>query len=77
MIVLIKEHIVGSGLFSMGSMSFGSMIASIIPIAGLIFGLIGAFVGLITIYTFLEKRGLTKSWPKWLRIPDKNKEENK
>lgn len=77
MILLIKKHIVESGLFSLGSLGTGAILAKIAAGLSLIFGLIGAIVGLITIYTFLEKRGLTKNWPKWLQIPDKNKNQIK
>jgi hypothetical protein len=70
----IKEHTVPSGLFSFTNITLGSMgfskiilgLLSVIPIT------VGTIVGLITIYTWLEKKGLL---PKWLRIPDKKEKE--
>ena len=62
----IKEHTLSSGLLSAGSIGLGKIIlgfVSIIPIT------VGTIVGLITIYTWLEKKGLL---PKWLQLPDKN-----
>lgn len=69
----IKDHTVPSGLFSFANIALGSVgltkivlgILSLIPIT------VGTIVGLITIYTWLEKKGLL---PKWLQIPDKNKD---
>ncbi len=75
LINFIKKHILESGLVSLGNLGLGALLAKIAAGLSLVFGLIGAVVGLITIYTFLEKRGLTKNLPKWLKIPNRNKEE--
>lgn len=75
----IRQHTVPSGLFSIINigMGFSGIIKVILGLISIIPILIGSIVGLITIYTWLEKKGLL---PKWAQIPDKlnnkEKEEN-
>ena len=72
----IKENTLPSGLFSFANITIGSVgafkiilgVLSVVPI------LVGTIVGLITIYTFLEKKGLL---PKWAQLPDKLKDSDK
>jgi len=70
MINLIQQNITLSGCISLTTMLLGKFFTVLGAILGLSFGLIGAVVGLITIYSFLEKKGLL---PKWAKIKDRTK----
>lgn len=63
----IKENTLPSGLFSFASIGFGKIILGVLSVIPI---LVGTIVGLITIYAFLEKKGLL---PKWAQLADKPK----
>lgn len=81
---IIKQNTIPSGCISLTALGTAkiapifSIFLNILPTALIVlqymFGIIGAVVGLITIYTFLEKKGLL---PKWMILPDKKNDKGR
>jgi hypothetical protein len=68
---LIGKHLDTSGLISTTTIGVG--LSTTVAILQIISMCIGIPVGLITLYIFLERKGLL---PKWLEIKDKNEGNN-
>lgn len=74
----VKQNTIGSGCFSLTTLGvakiapifslFLNVLPTVLIVLQYMFGVIGATVGLITIYTFFEKKGLL---PRWMVLPDK------
>lgn len=68
LILLISKHIDFSGCISLITMGMAKFLTVLGMVLQYTFGIVGMTVGIITIYTFLEKKGLL---PKWLKIKDR------